>query len=234
MSLKPSLFFLVLANLIPLAGAMFYDWEVFPILVLFWFENVIVGVFFILRILFASGSEYKGSSIPLVGRLFLAAFFTFHYGMFSYGHGLFVFGMFGGSYGERSFELSEAMQVVASYHLELAIMALAISHAVSFVTNYLLGGEGKDIDIKRLMTRPYQRVVVLHVTILIGGFVVMWLGQPVWALVILIGVKIFVYVQAHIKEHTQAAHEDEGILPQVPADESGKRKRRRSHRGTGR
>jgi hypothetical protein len=39
----PSLITLVLANLWPLAGVVFFRWTVFPVLVLFWLENPIVG-----------------------------------------------------------------------------------------------------------------------------------------------------------------------------------------------
>lgn len=41
---KLSAILLVAANLAPLYGVLFLGWEVFPLLVLFWAENVVVGV----------------------------------------------------------------------------------------------------------------------------------------------------------------------------------------------
>ena len=36
---------LVMANLVPLAGVLLWGWDVFLILLLFWGENVIIGIF---------------------------------------------------------------------------------------------------------------------------------------------------------------------------------------------
>jgi 4-hydroxybenzoyl-CoA reductase subunit beta len=45
---------LIAANLVPLAGVFLFGWEVFPLLLLFWFENVIIGFFNALKMLFAT------------------------------------------------------------------------------------------------------------------------------------------------------------------------------------
>src|SRR5690348_15210944 len=42
---QPSVIALVLANLVPVFGVLALHWEVFPLMFLFWSENVIVGVF---------------------------------------------------------------------------------------------------------------------------------------------------------------------------------------------
>ena len=51
--LSPSALVLVAANLVPLAGVLFFGWSVFSTLLLFWVENVIVGAFNVLRMLVA-------------------------------------------------------------------------------------------------------------------------------------------------------------------------------------
>ena len=51
---KPvSAWILLAANLVPVAGVLLWDWSVFALIALFWMENVIVGVFFALRMLCA-------------------------------------------------------------------------------------------------------------------------------------------------------------------------------------
>ena len=40
-----SLTILVLANLVPLVGVVFLKWDVFSIVIVFWCENVIIGLF---------------------------------------------------------------------------------------------------------------------------------------------------------------------------------------------
>lgn len=49
MSLRPSAIVLVLANLLPLGGALALDWQVFDVLLLYWTENVVIGVITVLR-----------------------------------------------------------------------------------------------------------------------------------------------------------------------------------------
>ena len=45
---------LVLANLVPLAGVLLWQWSISSILILYWFENVVIGVINVLRMLLAS------------------------------------------------------------------------------------------------------------------------------------------------------------------------------------
>jgi len=81
------------------------------------------------------------------------------------------------------------------------IAALAASHLFSFIWNYLYRGEFRRAALTELMQQPYGRVVVLHLTILLGGFAAMLLGSPLWALLLLIGLKIALDLKAHLKEH---------------------------------
>ena len=77
---------LVAANLVPLAGVLFFGWSTFATLLLFWVENVIVGGFNVLRMLWAQPDNpliwvAKAGTIP---------FFIIHYGLFTTVHGVFV------------------------------------------------------------------------------------------------------------------------------------------------
>ncbi len=201
--LSPTVLLLVIANLVPLYGVLTRHWEIFPILVLFWIENVIVGIINFLKMAFAAPAS-TGSwliKIPLI------PFFCFHYGMFTLVHGIFVFGFFGGYFAEGSIFPDENIlfKAITDTGLGWAILALLISHAVSFTWNYIGKGEYKKAHPQELMGQPYGRVVILHITILIGGFLVMALGSPVYALLILIFLKIFIDIQSHTKEHKKFA-----------------------------
>ena len=54
------------------------------------------------------------------------------------------------------------------------------------------------------MGKPYGRVVVLHLTILFGGFGVQALGSPLWALLLLVVLKTGIDLAAHVREHRNA------------------------------
>ena len=49
----PSAVGLVLANLVPLVGVVFFGWSLFGIMWIYWAENAVIGIFAILRMLTA-------------------------------------------------------------------------------------------------------------------------------------------------------------------------------------
>jgi hypothetical protein len=198
---KPvSAWVLVAANLVSLAGVLLWDWNVFALIALFWMENVIVGVFFVLRMLLADPRD----PALWAAKLFLVPFFCFHYGMFTAIHGTFVFAMFG----DRNLRadglnvLEPFVRAATDYGLWLAVGVLVASHLFSFLWNYLWRGEYRSVQLMRLMMQPYGRVVVLHVAIILGGIAALALGSPVWALLVLLALKIGLDLKAHLKEHS--------------------------------
>jgi hypothetical protein len=198
---------LVIANLVPLYGLFTLNWQVFPILLIFWLENVIVGIFNVLKMVIASPTN-PGSWLA---KVFIIPFFCFHYGIFTLVHGVFVFGFFGGYFtsGASFPDEGSLFQAINDFQLGWAILALFLSHAVSFTVNYVGKGEYKKASLQGLMGQPYSRVVLLHLTIIIGGFLVMALGSPLFALLILVLLKIFIDIQSHIREHKKYVEKKE-------------------------
>ncbi|MEJ2360170.1 MAG: DUF6498-containing protein [Gammaproteobacteria bacterium] len=201
---SPSSLVLIGANLIPLYGVFELGWPIFPILFLFWLENVVIGLLNVLRMLLADPADL----VLWTSKFFMVPFFCVHYGMFTAIHGLFVIRLFGGNhYGDMDhgfWPINGAIQAIRDFDLSWAVMILAASHLFSFLWNYLGHGEYRRAAISELMQRPYRRVVLLHLTILLGGAVAMALGSPVWGLLLLIALKIGFDLKAHIKEHRKA------------------------------
>jgi hypothetical protein len=95
---------LVAANAIPLIGVLFLGWSLLTILVIYWVENGIVGLWNVPKIILAQGSivptrwnmppsaaaALSTLRLPGAGRAGLALFFIVHYGLFWLGHGFFV------------------------------------------------------------------------------------------------------------------------------------------------
>lgn len=200
----PSATALVAANLVPLGGVAFFGWDVFVVVFLFWLENVVVGLFTLLRMLWV---ERGAEQVPLA-KFFAMPFFVVHYGMFTAIHGLFVLVLFGGS-GVRGADfptVDSVVQLVAEYHLWLAVLAVFASHGYSFLTNYVAGQEYRRVTLQDLMRQPYGRVVVLHLTILFGGFLAMALQQPAVGAFLLVVLKVGLDVRAHLREHARLHH----------------------------
>ena len=71
--LRPSVLALIAANVVPLLGVLWFGWEVFPLLLLFWFENLIIGAFNVLKMILAAPDSGK----RWAAKLFLVPFFCF-------------------------------------------------------------------------------------------------------------------------------------------------------------
>lgn len=200
---------LVAANLVPLFGALVWDWSVAAIVVLYWLENGIIGLSNLVRMALASG---PGSS--RVTKAFLMPFFTMHYGLFWVVHGVFVLAFFGGgllgadtgpfvgsSAGTSDtfapFGLARLARPFAGGSLAWGLASLALSHAIDFGANYLGDGTYRHVTARELMMRPYGRVIVLHLAIIFGAFMVLLLGSALGALVVLVLVKTAIDMVAY-------------------------------------
>ena len=222
-----SLAALISANLIPFIGVFLFDWDVRYIVLLYWFENLIVAFYNILKMALLKTDQ----SAEHVGKLFLIPFFCIHYGGFCAVHGFFLMHFFKIGTGANPFDnmgdwwgplifikllLSVVARIWASRPPEMiwAVLGLAISHGISFAENYILGGEYRKSSLKKLMHQPYQRIIVMHLAILLGGILVMELNSPLPLLIILIGLKIALDLHLHRKSH-------KSITPETKQEEHG-------------
>jgi hypothetical protein len=174
-------------------------------MLLFWAENLIIGGYNLLKILTCR----TGGPATALSKLFLLPFFTVHYGMFTLVHGIFVVALFGGGTNHAGPGPDMIFAALREQHLIVPVLALVVSHGVSFATNYLRGGENRTVTLPQLMFQPYGRVVILHVTILGGGFLMQALKSPTLGLALLVAVKSLVDLVAHLRERAKfqpAAH----------------------------
>ena len=197
--LRPSALVLVLANLGPMYGVLFLGWKVFPIIFLFWSENLVIGALNVLRMLFAD----PGNKPLWFLKAFLIPFFCIHFGLFTFVHGVFVMGFFGGMFraGAPFPDGNIIIGFVREYQLAWPIIGLAASHVLSFALNYIGGGEYRSANPIKLMQQPYGRVLVLHITIIVGGFLVALLQSPLGGLLLLVTLKIGLDLRSHLREH---------------------------------
>lgn len=199
--LPPSAVVLIVANFVPIYGVAYLGWEVFPVILLFWFENVVIGFYNALKMAFAS----PGDIARWLGKLFMIPFFSVHYGLFCFVHGIFVVVLFGRGTVESLDNPGVGMFVGAltAAGVTWAALALFVSHGFSFAWNYVGKGEYRRAGLEELMTQPYARVVVLHLVLLTSAFLVMTLGLPAIGLVLLVLLKIGVDLNAHLKERAR-------------------------------
>ena len=208
---------LVVANAIPLFGVLFLGWNVWTILTIYWLENGVVGFFNVLKMSKAAGSEPIGSGItatvngrPVTGsaKAVLIPFFVLHYGIFWLVHGVFIltlpmFVAFGGSGFFDGGAPSDGGAGIASDPgaVALVLLGLFISHGISYRLNYIGRGEYLRTSVVRQMAAPYGRLVILHVTIILGAMAIAFTGAPAAAVVILVLLKTALDLGFHLAEH---------------------------------
>ena len=189
---SPSALALIAANLVPLAGVLLGQWTLGQVMVLFWSESGIIGSYTALKMAIAG----KWSA------LFAVPFFVGHFGGFMAVHFMFVYGFFlDGFAGDGPEPGVQAALTGLFIPLWPALAALFASHGVSFAVNFLGKREYAGATVQRLMATPYKRVIVMHLTIIFGGWITMMLKTPAPALALLILLKIAVDLRAHTLEH---------------------------------
>lgn len=200
---------LILYNALPIIGVVFLRWNVGLILLLYWVENIVIGIFNVFKMILAQGkvetpagtgsdaSNPAGNvkiASPAVMKMFLVPFFFVHYGGFCAGHGVFLFLFFGNSMGLGDGSVSEAFSILKA---PLAIGVIVLRHAITFFTNYIGAGEYKWKSPTSLMAEPYGRIFVLHVVVILCGVVLMVIPgdsflKPVFVIIVKTALEIFI------------------------------------------
>lgn len=189
---------LVVANLVPLAMLRWGGWAPGDILIAYWLENVVVGVFGVVRIMTAR-APYQG--IP---RGFLAGFFVVHFGVFTLVHGVFTV------------LIAAAIGLSSSVQSWIYVaLGLLVSHAVSLVLGWFGGGERNRMTAVEAIRQPYERVVILHVVVLGSAFLLAWtfksslgtggldssIHYRVLPVLLLVAIKTAVDLVSHLRAH---------------------------------
>lgn len=199
----PTSIILIFVNLIPILGVVYLGWDPVDLVVLYWFENVVIGLFSFLRIIKAKGEvkdhinmTMNGKDIRDVARGTIASFFAMHYGMFTLVHGVFVLSLF---FPESSFFSLDNIFTAIGF-----ILSIIVSHAISFFYNFLYKSEYEVVSPQHYFTQPYKRIIPIHLVIIFGGMLFIDNDSPPIILtLILVGVKIIIDLFAHIGAHAK-------------------------------
>lgn len=182
-----SITFLIGANLIPLIGVLFWGWSVGAVLLAYWMESAIIGVLNVPRIWATQGSA--------ASKVFTSVFFALHYGAFTAAHLVFLVNVFGAQEPLASIAAGGAMMWTA--------LSFFISHSVSLILR-LYRKEFKESRPAVQLFAPYSRVMIMHITVLFGAFLISLLQSPIFAVVLLVVIKTLIDLTAHLREGREA------------------------------
>lgn len=168
---QPATLAILAANFLPLAGVLFFGWSLFQVMLLFWADNVVIGLYMALRVrltyrTWPVGRGYGSIEYQIRGALFG----LFAYFLFSFIHGLFLVLIF-----QDTGSLKRA-------DFAVALLALVASRGFDLYATLRSPANAKRND-------EFVRVVVLHVGLVGGAFLAVWLGTPVAVLALLVVLK---------------------------------------------
>ena len=182
------------ANLLPIVGVLLFGWDLGAIMVLFWAESGIIGIYHLLKLAIT-----RRWLTLLLGPVFVGHFGAFMAVHFLFIYGIFIEGFTGDGPGDS---LAEVAQVFVT--LWPALLALVASHGISLFTNFPARDAHRAKNLQDEMSGPYRRIAIMHLTIIIGGGLSLALGNPLFALILLILLKIVADLKAHHAQHNHA------------------------------
>jgi len=206
---KPSVIALIVANLVPLLGVIFFGWDLQTILLLYWAESAVIGFFSVLKMLKLGGIAAAPACV----------FFCIHYGIFMMVHLFFLLMLTNFNRSGPSFNGPEGIlrDVLGNRELWLGLVGLFLSHGFSFVYNFLRDPK-PDVSswlptppgtmnprlakVSQQFSSPYGRIFVMHFTIMVSTLMIVFLfGPSALMLAAMVVFKTIVDVMAHARQH---------------------------------
>ncbi|MGO3146417.1 MAG: DUF6498-containing protein [Leucobacter sp.] len=186
---------------LPLVGILFFGWDWRSVIVLYWLQNITVGLrteIDMIRTRTPAGPDSSNLSFTIndrpvsqsASKPFLVVFFLIHYGIFTLVHGVFVFliayGAFNGMFGTSSSQTAES-----TFNLQGILVVWAIGSIVQLVLACMVPRATLP-PMKSLFFAPYSRIFVLHFTVIVGVFIITRFGWPPAAAILLVALQFVV------------------------------------------
>lgn len=221
MKLTKSSIYLIIVNLIPVIGVGFFGWNLYEIMLSYWVENIVIGIYAVLKIAMAKGvyndplataSQNKTNN----SKFFIIPIFFVHYGIFTLGHGLFIYGLFGPN---NPFGTPGTLSI---WPLLISFGSFLVSHGLSFKENYIGKKENLKVSSMDMMFAPYGRVIVMHLAVMGSALVLAPFGSNIISRMLVIAIKTgldYVHHQIQhgklivIRKPTPEEYKDETFFP---------------------
>lgn len=156
-----SLWQLVAANATALAIAWFLDLSIGSLVFVYWLQSVVIGAMQVIRIARLRrfvpdlGAKHPPVSESVGIKIWIAAFFSVHYGVFHLVYLIFILVATGGNVGDP-------------FALLACGAAFLFHHALTLRQSLKSDADGVP-SLKALMWQPYPRIIPMHAMILTGA-----------------------------------------------------------------
>jgi hypothetical protein len=229
-----SAYMLVVANVVPLFGILFFRWDAFQIVALYWVELVIFGLITILKIdacrpdstevnlssmeeherdawrvvLDAQRRGPRSACYRYVSKLYELIAFVVPYAFCCFVLFMVTAYAFGAGEDIGEGDIKVTFRDLHEFHLSTLVwgtLSLGASHLYSYYRNYLGRGEYRRTVATILMVQAYGRAILLYIAILVGMWLSTLLGEGMGVLLVLIVVKTVADLKLHLRERDRNA-----------------------------
>ena len=191
---------LILANVITMIFAVAQKWNVTDVMWVYWTQSVVIGLFTYRRIMDLRYFTTKGMKVnnaPVepteASKRETARFFLVHYGFFHLVYFVFLW------------VLSTPVSVFSAIGMAACAVSFLINHWFSYTKNRELD-MNRTLNLGTIFMTPYLRIIPMHLTIIIGGMLIIEGEMSVFALLLFLLLKTFADVTMHIIEHRIGQH----------------------------
>lgn len=194
---------LIVFNLLAIILALIFRWRTFDLVLIFWTENLVIGIFNVVKIISLTRKAPGKAGCTI----FLIPFFLVHYFGFCLGHGLFIALVLSPEKITAPGLFGPILEITFTWAFVYGFIAMLISHWISFKKDFINKKEYLNTKGENLMTDPYRRIFVIQ--FLIGGLALIILKNSVdsfLAVLLVVLVKMIFDIYLYNKKRSQTTH----------------------------
>lgn len=161
----------------------------------YFLETVVIGAFHSIKLLLAA--KYGRKDPPQSNQVrgfWLVPFFIFHYGMFIGVQTMILFSILAINQPliSSGFDIPENIQYALSLGgMEWVLGSIILINTIYFITNYLMPRRYMVVAPSELFFKPYMRIVIQQFTVILSGFLLIFLPAALGAAILLIVLRWF-------------------------------------------
>lgn len=199
---------LIIANIIPIIGVIYWNWDIFPVVYIYFLETIVICLFGFFKIILAQGIDYTIEQ-GFISHILLSQFFPRLHSGSSKGSVLISYFICIIFYIGLLFLLCLIVLTPSDFAKSwepsyfIALISLLISHSISFWQNYIKNQEYVYAVPYTQMTQPFDRVMVMILVFSITAFTIYRIEVSVLTILSLIIVKIIFDIIYHYQEHAR-------------------------------
>ncbi len=169
------IYFLVFSNVVSIGFAVYYHWQLSEVIMLFWAQNIIIGIFSVCKLWFNKNIIFSGKEVVMVESLdkqniqskdqfyieksqkYSKKFFVF-----GFGFRFFIFNIFYLLFFQEFFNIGHALYLVL-----IPLGLFILNHTLSFLKNFKRE-YSEPIQYKQFTDTVFIRVLPIHIFLIIG------------------------------------------------------------------